>query len=393
MRQTRSYLYPVVLFILSIYLSLTSASHRVAVAGEMNSTPLRVAKTKLKPTSAVISKIRHSNNPDRTRVVIDLNRPVSYAVTRDRASQTLLVKLEASSLGKSLKRQPEFTMTGDLVRKIEVTQKGNKTVYIALLYKHLGEHKHLILENPNRLVIDLFPPNPTPRPPAFSIQTIVIDPGHGGKDPGARSKGGLEEKNVALDISKRLKTLVEKRLKKKVILTRDRDVFIPLKKRTEIANENKADLFISVHINSSRSRKLKGIEVYLVGRPSDERALAVAARENAETHDAVINFQEMILNDLERDFTRNASLELAHFTNDALKKNLMSKYPTNALGVKRAPFYVLNHTKMPAILAEISFISNRKEEKRLRSKNYRQRAAESLLKGIEAYIRSLEIGA
>ncbi len=98
----------------------------------------------------------------------------------------------------------------------------------------------------------------------------------------------------------------------------------------------------------------------------------------------------MILNDLERDYTQNASLELAHFTNNAIKKNLISKYPTAALGVKRAPFYVLSHTEMPAILAEMSFISNRREEKRLRSKSYRQQAAEALFKGLSAYIKSSE---
>ncbi len=340
------------------------------------------------PTLSIIQKIRHSTNRKNTRVVIDLSQSVSYTVTRDPSSQTLVVKLEKSVLGKALRRKPAFTVTGNTLQTIETTQKGADTVYIALRYKQLGSHKHLILDHPNRLVIDLYPP--TKPLAAFTIRTIVIDPGHGGKDPGARSRGGLKEKDIALDISKRLKKLLENRLKKKVIMTRNRDVFISLKKRTEIANKNKADLFISVHINSSTSRKLKGIEVYLLGRPSDKRALALAARENAETHKGVIDFGKMILNDLERDFTKNASLELAHFTNNALKKNLISKYPTKALGVKRAPFYVLNHTDMPAILAEISFLSNRKEEKRLRSSKYRQEAAEALLKGIQGYIRSVE---
>ncbi len=345
-----------------------------------------------KPSSkTVVNKIRHSNNPDSTRVVIDLNRTVSYAVTRDVSSRTLLVKLEQAVLGKYLKQRSSYAMTGDLIDKIEVTQRGNKTVYISLLYKQLGSHKHLILENPDRLVIDLFPPEPTPA--AFSIKTIVIDPGHGGKDPGARSRGGLEEKNIALDISRRLKKLIENKLKKKVIMTRNKDVFISLKRRTEIANENNADLFVSVHINSSTSKKLQGIEVYLLGKASDKRALAVAKRENAEAHKESMDFEKIILNDLKRDFTKKASLELAHFTNNALKKNLIAKYPTRALGVKRAPFYVLNHTKMPAILAEISFISNRKEERRLKNAQYRQRAAEALMKGIESYIHSLGTGA
>lgn len=226
----------------------------------------------------------------------------------------------------------------------------------------------------------------------FEIKTIVIDPGHGGKDPGATSKSGLKEKEVVLDISRRLKKLIQKRLKKKVIMTRNRDIFIRLKKRTQIANENNADLFISVHVNSSPLRHTKGIEIYLLGRASDKGAIATAARENAASKEEAFDFQEMILNDLEREFMMNASLELAHFTNDAIVKNLISKYPTPALGVKKAPFFVLAHTNMPAILAEISFLSNRTEEKRLRSKSYRQRVAESLFKGVEGYIKSLQAG-
>ncbi len=390
MRQPTPHYYPLVLF---CFIALFIGKSVLVYAEEAVSPSAPIILAKNQPTHTVVNKIRHSNSAKGTRVVIDLTRSVSYAVTRDPSSQTLLVKLEEAVLGKYLKLRPSYAMTGNLIDKIEVTQRGDKTVYISLLYKQLGSHKHLILEHPDRLVIDLFPPEAMPPPVAFSIQTIVIDPGHGGKDPGARSRGGLEEKDIALDISRRLKKLVESRLNKKVIMTRDEDVFITLKRRTEIANENKADLFVSVHINSSVSGKLRGIEVYLLGKASDKRALSVAARENAETHKDVVGFEEIILNDLEKDFTRKASLELAHFTNDALKRNLISKYPTKALGVKRAPFYVLNHTEMPAILAEISFISNRKEEKRLKNPQYRQRAAEALLKGIESYIHSLGVGA
>lgn len=385
MKPPTSHLYLRFLFFFFAFFFVSSLFAETGRALDSDS-PLLIAKKQ--SANAVVSKIRHSNNTDSTRVVIDLNHSVSYAVTQDAASQTLLVKLEKAVLGKSLKRRPSYAITGDLIDKVEVTQQGDKTVYISLLYKQLGSHKHLILDNPNRLVIDLFPPAAVPA--AFSIQTIVIDPGHGGKDPGARSRDGIQEKHLALDISKRLKTLIETRLKKKVIMTRERDEFISLKRRTEIANESRADLFISVHINASTSAKLKGIEVYLIGRASDKRAMELAARENAEIPLSEIDFEAMILNDLEREFTRNASLELAHFTHDALKETLISKYPTSALGVKRAPFYVLNHTEMPAILAEISFISNRKEAQRLKNAQYRQKAAEALLKGIETYIRSLD---
>ncbi len=388
MRRNTRYFYPIVLIVLGLSLFPYFPSGLDPSAQAETAHTLHAKLNQKTQKISVIQKIRHSNNKKSTRVVIDLSQGVSYAVTRDPSSQTLLIKLEKAVLGKAVREKSALTVTSKILQTIEATQKGRETVYISLRYKKLGTHKHLILDKPHRLVIDLYPPT-TPAT-AFAIRTIVIDPGHGGKDPGARSRGGLKEKDIALDISKRLKKLLETRLKKKVIMTRDRDVFISLKKRTQIANQNKADLFISVHINASTSRKLKGIEVYLLGRPSDKRAMALAARENAETHKGVIDFEKMILNDLERDFTKKASLELAHFTNDAIKKNLISKYPTKALGVKRAPFYVLNHTDMPAILAEISFLSNRKEEKRLRSSKYRQAAAEALLKGIQSYIRSVE---
>lgn len=379
--------YIALLLIFSVFFLPAAPESATAETGALPS-PRRLAKPTQDPViTTIIKKIRHSNRPNNTRIVVDLSETVPYVVTQDTPSQTLLVRLEKTTLGKSLRQNAVIPITGNLIKKIEVTQKGEETVYISLRYKQLGTHTHLMLNNPSRLVIDVYPPETSQVP--FSIETIVIDAGHGGKDPGARNKS-LQEKDLTLDISKRLKTLVETQLKKKVIMTRDRDEYVSLKKRTEIANENNADLFVSVHINASTSDSLEGIEVYLIGRASDKRAMEVAARENAEIPQSDVDFEKMILSDLEREFTRNASLELAHFTHDALKENLISRYPTNALGVKRAPFYVLNHTQMPAILAEISFISNRKEAQRLKNAHYRQRAAEALLKGIEAYIHSLE---
>jgi len=362
-----------------------------AQTGASSGEPLLLARNKKSAKAPVVVKsIRHSRKADKTRVVIDLSRSAAYTISRHPASQQVRIQLAKAVIGKPLKHRRNFSVKGSLIRRIEARQDGKNRVDIALTYSGLGMHKPLVLKHPDRLVLDFYPPERAA--PPFEIQTIVVDPGHGGKDPGAMSKSGLTEKEVVLDVSRRLKKLIEKRLKKKVILTRNRDVFISLKKRTRIANENRADLFISVHVNSSPRRNTKGIEVYLMGRASNRRALAVARRENAAMHDGLRNFQEMILDDLEREFTKNASLELAHFTNDAIKKNLISKYPTPALGVKKAPFFVLAHTEMPAILAELSFLSNRVEEKRLRSKSYRQRAAEALFKGIKNYIDSLNAG-
>ncbi|MFQ5543276.1 MAG: N-acetylmuramoyl-L-alanine amidase [Nitrospiria bacterium] len=379
------YIFSPLIFILFFLIGIPSFDSQKAPSiahaeNKKQSTPLTVVKN-----------IRYSNRQGGMRVVVDLSQSVSYEIARRRPSQTVVIQLAKAKLGKHLKKDLIQKIEGDLLKKIKITQRNKETVDVSLNYKHLGEHKTLVLKEPDRIVIDLLPPAASP-PPPFEIHTIVIDPGHGGKDPGATGRSGLHEKEIVLDVSMRLKKLIEKKLKKKVIMTRDEDVFISLKERTRIANSSGADLFISVHVNSSRSRRLKGIEVYLLGRASSKRALATAARENATSHGAAIDFQKMILNDLEREFTQNASLELAHFTNGAIVENLISKYPTTALGVKKAPFFVLSHTEMPAILAEISFLSNRMEEKRLRSKRYRQKAAESLYKGVKAYINSLSAG-
>jgi N-acetylmuramoyl-L-alanine amidase len=224
-------------------------------------------------------------------------------------------------------------------------------------------------------------------PPVNEIQTIVIDPGHGGDAPGAIGPTGLTEAEVVLDVSFMVKRRIEERLNKKVLLTRDRDTSVALHDRTKMANDQKADLFVSIHANASPKRSVRGVETYLFGRATNTAALATAARENATNVETTKNFQDVILSDLLRDFTLNESLELAHYTQESFVKTLFPLYDTKSLGVKKAPFYVLAHTNMPAILAEISFISNRVEEGRLRQNSYREKIAESIFQGIKAYIK------
>ncbi|HZR47336.1 MAG TPA: N-acetylmuramoyl-L-alanine amidase [Candidatus Manganitrophaceae bacterium] len=361
--------------------------------------------------TAVVANIRHWAYPTYTRIVVDLDRSVSYKVVRSTTSPALSVTLSHATLGELFKRTRVISVAKELLKKIEVKPKEGDEIDLLLSFGKLGRYKVMPLSDPARLVIDAFYPEEAPSkkgieiddqvnapqkkvvipsPPSLAIRTIVIDPGHGGKDPGAIGSRGLTEKEVVLDVSHRLKTLIQKQLKKEVLMTRHDDVFIPLDERTLLANNKKADLFVSVHANSSPKRNTQGIEVYLLGRATDENAIAVAARENATSHKDALDFQEVILNDLQRDFTLNQSLEFAHFTQNAFVKNLIPSYPTETLGVKRAPFFVLAHTNMPAILAEISFISNPVEEKRLKNPNYRQKVAEALFIGIKEYIHSLE---
>lgn len=359
------------------------------------------------PDATVLSNIRHWAYPDYTRIVIDLNRPASFKVEKS-SPTSLTVRLSDTVLGELFKKDRSIAVRDAPLKQIETKQKEPRTVDVVLTFKPLGAHKVIPLSDPDRVVVDVFnskQKTETARadskgesaqldvtallpPPPFSINTIVIDPGHGGKDPGAIGVNGLEEKEVVLDVSLRLKKLIEKNLKKKVIMTRDKDVFISLDERTLLANAQKADLFISVHANASPKRNTQGVEIYFLGRATDERAIEVAARENATSEKAARDFQEVILNDLERDFNLNESLEFAHFTEGAFVEHLISKYPTASLGVKRAPFYVLVNTNMPAILAEISFLTHPAEGKRLQSGAYRQKIAESLFKGIERYLSS-----
>lgn len=355
-----------------------------------------------------ISNIRHWAYPDYTRVVVDLDRPAPFKVEKS-SPTSLTVRLSDAVLGDLFKKNRSIVVRDGPLKRIEAKQNGRNTVDVVLTFKPLGAHKVIPLSDPDRVVIDVAngkqktvtspakeedaEPDGTallPPPSLFTIKTIMIDPGHGGKDPGAIGVNGLEEKEVVLDVSLRLKNLIEKNLKKKVIMTRDQDVFISLDERTLLANAEKADLFISVHANASPKRNTQGIEVYFLGRATDDRAIEVAARENATSEKAARDFQEVILNDLERDFNVNASLELAHITEGAFVEHLISKYPTTSLGVKRAPFYVLAHTNMPAILAEISFLTHPAEGKRLRNAAYRQKIAESLFRGIERYLDSAQ---
>ena len=225
----------------------------------------------------------------------------------------------------------------------------------------------------------------------LKIRTIAIDAGHGGHDPGAIGKNGLKEKTVTLDIAKRLAVLVKERLGCEVIMTRDRDVFIPLDQRPFIAKSRGADLFVSIHVNANRKRTARGIETYIQGlQASDREAMATAARENAMSTKRLSELDseiDKILKDLKQDNKLEESLQLAHTVQASLVGTMKpeQKQVVN-LGVKRAFFYVLINTQMPSILAEVGFISNPEEEKQLRTESYRQSIAEALYQGVKKYV-------
>lgn len=230
---------------------------------------------------------------------------------------------------------------------------------------------------------------PSAKPPVtqkYLIRKIVIDPGHGGNDPGAIGRTGLKEKDLVLDISKRVKEQLSEN-GVDVLLTRDRDRFIPLDKRAQIANERDADFFVSIHANSARLKGARGFEVYYLSNAVDDNARAVEAAENFFLKFDDSSFQrrntdlEATVWDLVYTENRQESIELAKY----ITKAVDASTSLHNRGVKSARFYVLKGAQMPAVLIEVGFISNSIEEKNLKDPSYRQAVASAIVKGILNY--------
>jgi N-acetylmuramoyl-L-alanine amidase len=223
----------------------------------------------------------------------------------------------------------------------------------------------------------------------LKIGRIVLDPGHGGHDTGTLGPTGLQEKELVLDVSLRLGKLLESRLGADVVYTRDDDTFIPLETRTAIANREQADLFVSVHANSSNDPGARGIETYYLNFSSSADALEVAARENAVSDQSIHELQDLVKKIALKEKIEE-SREFAGEVQHALHAGLSVRGASmRDRGVKKAPFIVLIGANMPSILAEISFLSNPSDERRLKTPEYRQKIAESLYRGVARYVSGL----
>lgn len=222
----------------------------------------------------------------------------------------------------------------------------------------------------------------------LGVRSIILDPGHGGKDPGAMANG-LKEKDIVLDVAKKLAPLLEKNLGCKVTFTRDNDTFIPLEDRTAIANTQGADLFISLHINAHTSKDIKGIETYYLNFSTNAEAMRVAARENATSAHQLSDLQD-ILASIMKNSKINESSRLAEYVHSSIVTNTVDKdfFKIRNLGVKQAPFYVLIGAEMPAILVEIAFISNKDDASNLTNVKFINKVAAQISNGIGAYINS-----
>jgi N-acetylmuramoyl-L-alanine amidase len=248
---------------------------------------------------------------------------------------------------------------------------------------------------------DLVRPASTPQPTrdgqstltrtlGLKIGRIVIDPGHGGHDTGTIGPTGLMEKDLCLDVALRLGKIIEQRLPgADVVYTRSDDTFVPLEERTNIANQAKADLFISIHANSSRDHAARGIETYYLNLKGSAEAMEVAARENATAQGGVHDLQDLVLK-IARTEKIDESKELAEDIQDSLSRRIQkTSKPVKNRGVRKAPFVVLIGADMPSILTEISFLSNPADEQLLKKPEQRQKVAEGLYQGVASYLESM----
>ena len=224
----------------------------------------------------------------------------------------------------------------------------------------------------------------------LKIGRIVIDAGHGGHDTGTIGPTGLMEKDLCLDVALRLGKIIQQKLPgADIVFTRSDDTFIPLEDRTRIANEAKADLFISIHANSSPDHGARGIETYYLNMKGSAEAMAVAARENSVSQQGIHDLEEVVKK-IARTEKIDESRELAEDVQDSLSKRIQkTAKPVKNRGVRKAPFVVLIGADMPSILTEISFLSNAADEQLLKKPEYRQRVAEGLYQGVSDYLQSL----
>ena len=223
----------------------------------------------------------------------------------------------------------------------------------------------------------------------LKLGRVVIDPGHGGHDQGTIGPKGLQEKDLVLDVAQRVGKLVDDRLGAEVIYTRTDDTFVPLEGRTELANDRKADLFLSIHANSSPVRGIAGVETYYLNFTDVKDALDVAARENASSQKSIFELRDIIQKITQHDKAEE-SKEFAGRIQAALYGFSAKDFPNSPnRGVKKAPFVVLIGANMPSVLAEIGFLSNPREEALLKKPDYRQRLAEALFRGLSRYADSL----
>ncbi|MEE9234495.1 MAG: N-acetylmuramoyl-L-alanine amidase [Candidatus Acidoferrales bacterium] len=412
----------------------TYPNSRYAPKARQRIQSIRAQRASRQPSDRVeVRSIRYWNTRNYTRVVVDLEGKVDYRQGRISNPDRIFFDLLGTELSTVLNGKT-FDVEEGLLHRIRVAKNRSGVTRVVLEVNNAEDYTVFTLPNPFRLVVDIRgrtrteparrqPSSPeatpgetppaetaatsTPQPPAtpqptregnhtltrvlgLKVGRIAIDPGHGGHDTGTIGPTGLMEKELTLDIALRLQKLLAKELgPDKVILTREDDSFVPLENRIALANEQQADLFLSIHANSSRNRAIRGVESFILNVSNDPEVLALAARENALAQKSIHELQDLV-----RRITRNEKLAESREFALEIQQHLHGELRQVARqirnrGVKQAPFVVLIGGNMPSVLIEISFLSNPQDEKFLKTPEGRQRVAEALLAGMTEYLKNL----
>ncbi len=368
--------------------------------------------------SVKLQNIRYYTYAEYTRVVLDLSSDlkISEKVLRGDDNSRLffdLVNCRFAAKYPSEKKSEIKIKSGNL-KQIRIGRPKQQTIRVVFDFDRIGKYTRFYLSSPFRIVFDIYRQSTfvshaqedqnqqqktvmaeghpsIARQLGLGVHRIVIDPGHGGKDPGCVNRAlGLEEKRITLDIAKRLNAILNEHAELEIILTRCRDEYVALEERAAIANSNQGDLFISIHTNSAPRRSARGVESYYLNITADSRAMEVAAQENAMSSKSIADMRT-ILNQILQNSKIVESKILAKFIQDSMVGNLKTKFSgIDDLGVKKAPFYVLLGAQMPSALVEVSFLSCDDEARRLAMPSYRQAIAAGLYLGIINFIRSLK---
>jgi N-acetylmuramoyl-L-alanine amidase len=367
---------------------------------------LLLAGVERPPGLSDVAEVRHWSYPDYTRVVIELDREVEikspprrlHADAGAKRPERLYLDLQGVWVGRRFDEQ--LHVDDGLLDGIRIGQNTLTAIRVVLDLEHYERHRVLTLNHPPRLVIDVYGPREggealqwparsggpsAPRLPTGlrEIQTVVLDAGHGGRDPGATGVGGVREKDVTLHLARALEPLLEKR-GFRVVHTRKGDRKIDLEERTAIAEAARGDLFVSLHANAARRRSVHGVETYYLDENHERHSLTVAARENGVERAEVNELQRMIAR-LRVSEVSPHSRRLAEVVQRQIVDGMPRRLRPADLGVKRGPFYVLFLSSMPAILVETGFVTNRSEAKRLRSDAYLDAMAEQIAEALALY--------
>ena len=371
-------------------------------------------------TLAEVYNLRHFTHPNFTRIVVDIGAMREYTSAETRTPGRIVVDILQARIN-PIVREEAIPEKCDYINMIRIVQKSDATVRVTadVDFSRVRRYQVYHVFDPFRIVIDIYPqeagapsappakggaPLPIKKPEpvrggysmarqlGLGIRSIVIDPGHGGADPGCLDGAGLREKDLALDISLKLRDLLRTTTKLDVIMTRVTDIMVPLENRTVVANQRRADLFVSIHINAFPDKRRQGVETFFLNFSSDPRVNELAARENFTTTKTIGEMDKII-----RKIVQNSKIlesrDLAEKIQRNLVRSLAARYSDiKDLGAKGGPFWTLIGTEMPSILVEVSHISNAKEAQRLRDEAYREQIARGIYDGLMAYLQSLGKG-